>query len=304
MPGQSYTITGSLLPDSNTPCATPFSPVQTFSLPRLPSVSWCIIPGNMLCLQGKVFLLAHGWSVLCLQGKVSLLAHDWSVLYLQGKVSLLAHGWSVLCLQDKVSLLAHDWSVLCLQGKVSLLAHSLGSVLCYEILRNQPHLFNHLEFNIHNSDSPTDASQSPAAQTQSEQSTQSAQLPSKLQQQQHQQQQQQQQTRQASTEIVFAPMSSGDLDGSVLPPRSYPPYPRQSVRSQAGMSHSLGSAAAPSGTAQVRTDACILVSSEYDVVVTALAASVCKACSAANHRDLYIQAGVTGGEGAASTMLL
>jgi hypothetical protein len=211
-----------------------------------------------------------------------------------------------LCLQDKLSLLPHDWSVLCLQGKVSLLAHSLGSVLCYEILCNQPHLFDHLEFNIHNTDSPTDSSQSPAAQTQSEQSTQSAQLPSKLQQQQHQQQQQQQQqqTRQASTEIVFAPMSSSDLDGSVLPARSYPPYPRQSVRSQAGMSHSLGSAAAPSGTAQVRTNACILVSSEYDVVVTALAASVCKACSAANHRDLYIQAGVTGGEGAASTMLL
>ena len=166
-----------------------------------------------------------------------------------------------LCLQDKLSLLPHDWSVLCLQGKVSLLAHSLGSVLCYEILRNQPHLFNHLEFNIHNSDSPTDASQSPAAQTQSEQSTQSAQLPSKQQQQQQQQQrQQQQQKRQASTEIVFAPMSSSDLDGSVLPPSSYPPYPRQSVRSQAGMSQSLGSAAAQSGTAEVRSNACTLVS--------------------------------------------
>ncbi len=190
---------------------------QTFSLPHLPSVSWCIIPGNMLCLQGKVFLSDY------------------------------------------------DWSVLCLQGKVSLLAHSLGSVLCYEILCNQPHLFDHLEFNIHNTDSLTDVSQSPAAQIQSEQSTQSAQLPSKLQ----QQQQQQQQKRQASTEIVFAPISSSDLDGSVLPPSSYPPYPRQSVRSQAGMSHSLGSAAAPSGTAEVRTNACTIVSSEYGMVVTA-----------------------------------
>ena len=156
----------------------------------------------------------------------------------------------------------NSWlDVLCLQGKVSLLAHSLGSVLCYEILCNQPHLFDHLEFNIHSTDSPTDTSQLPAAQTHSEQSTQSAQLPLKLQQQQQQQrqQQQQQQKRQASTEIVFAPMSSSDLDGSALPPSSYPPYPRQSARSQAGMSQSSGSTAAPSSTAEVRMNTCILV---------------------------------------------
>lgn len=129
------------------------------------------------------------------------------------------------------------------KGKVSLLAHSLGSVLCYEILCNQPHLFDHLEFNIHNTDSPTDAFQSSVAQTQSEQSTHLAQLPSKL-------QQKQQQKRQASTEIVFAPMSSSDLDGSMVPPSSYPPYPRQSVRSQGAMSQSLGSTATPSCTAE------------------------------------------------------
>ena len=155
---------------------------------------------------------------------------------------------------------------MCLQGKVSLLAHSLGSVLCYEILCNQPHLFDHLEFNIHNTDSPTDASQSSAAQTQSEQSTHSAQLPSRLQ----QEQQQQQQKRQASTEIVFAPMSSSDLDGSMVPQSSYPSYPRQKARSPAAMSQSLGSTATLSCTAEVRTKACTLVSSECGVVVSVL----------------------------------
>ena len=28
-----------------------------------------------------------------------------------------------------------------LQGEISILAHSLGSVLCYDVLCNQPHLF-------------------------------------------------------------------------------------------------------------------------------------------------------------------
>lgn len=36
-----------------------------------------------------------------------------------------------------------------LQGKVSILAHSLGSVLCYDILCNQPQLWDQLERNCH-----------------------------------------------------------------------------------------------------------------------------------------------------------
>ena len=36
-----------------------------------------------------------------------------------------------------------------LQGKVSILAHSLGSVLCYDILCNQPQLWDQLEQNRH-----------------------------------------------------------------------------------------------------------------------------------------------------------
>ena len=36
-----------------------------------------------------------------------------------------------------------------LQGKVSILAHSLGSVLCYDILCNQPQLWDQLEQNGH-----------------------------------------------------------------------------------------------------------------------------------------------------------
>lgn len=32
-----------------------------------------------------------------------------------------------------------------LQGEVSILAHSLGSVLCYDTLCNQPHLFEALQ---------------------------------------------------------------------------------------------------------------------------------------------------------------
>ena len=36
-----------------------------------------------------------------------------------------------------------------LQGKVSILAHSLGSVLCYDILCNQPQLWDQLDQNCH-----------------------------------------------------------------------------------------------------------------------------------------------------------
>lgn len=35
-----------------------------------------------------------------------------------------------------------------MQGEISILAHSLGSVLCYDVLSNQPHLHANLMQNI------------------------------------------------------------------------------------------------------------------------------------------------------------
>lgn len=132
-----------------------------------------------------------------------------------------------------------------LQGKVSLLAHSLGSVLCYEILCNQPHLFDNLEFNLHKGDSTSLASaQEPPAQAQSQPTYQLAQSPL--------QQQQQQQQRQASTEIAFAAMNSSDLDGSLLAASSYPPYPQQTGGARGGVSRNMASSGLQSGTAEVR----------------------------------------------------
>ena len=130
-----------------------------------------------------------------------------------------------------------------LQGKVSLLAHSLGSVLCYEILCNQPHLFDNLEFNLHKQGSTFLASaQTSPAQAQSQPTPQLEQSPL----------QQQQQQRQASTEIAFAAMNSSDLDGSYLAASSYPPYPQQTAGSKGDVSRNMASSGLQSGTAEVR----------------------------------------------------
>ena len=121
-------------------------------------------------------------------------------------------------------LLAH-WhkpnAVTVVQGKVSILAHSLGSVLCYEILCNQPHLFNHLEVNMHSTPAPTDPSRpsdppkSADTPTNTQDSTASA----------GQQQPLQQQKRKGSTETAFAPMSSRDLEDSYQAARSSSAFP-------------------------------------------------------------------------------
>ncbi|KAL3144354.1 hypothetical protein ABBQ32_004110 [Trebouxia sp. C0010 RCD-2024] len=99
------------------------------------------------------------------------------------------------------------------QGKVSVLAHSLGSVLCYEILCNQPHLFDHLEFNVHRAAAPTDPSR-PSDPSKSADTLNDTQQSTASEAHQRQQQPLQQQKRKASTEIAFAPMSSRDLEDS------------------------------------------------------------------------------------------
>ena len=126
-------------------------------------------------------------------------------------------------------------SLVCLQGKVSLLAHSLGSVLCYEILCNQPHLFDQLEFNLHNTHLHKLTSDSQSPTSQANQSAPQSSL-------------QQLERRQASTEMLFAPMSSSDLDGDLTAPHSCPSLPMRQPKSQAGLSQHVGSFP---GTAEV-----------------------------------------------------
>ena len=133
-----------------------------------------------------------------------------------------------------------------MQGKVSILAHSLGSVLCYEILCNQPHLFDHLEFNLNGLQAPLDTSKTAVSFLKTQQST-----ASKAQQQQ-QPQQQQQQHRQASTEIAFAPMSSRDLDDSYQAAKSCPAFPMPLAKPPAHTVASLHTAAGTTASAEVR----------------------------------------------------
>lgn len=134
-----------------------------------------------------------------------------------------------------------------MQGKVSILAHSLGSVLCYEILCNQPHLFEQLEFNLHGSQAPLDASTTAVSLYKAQRST-----TSKAQQQQ-QPLQQQQQHRQAPTEIAFAPMSSRDLDDSSWQvAKSCPDFPMPLVKPPPHTVASLHTAAGTRENAEVR----------------------------------------------------
>ena len=135
-----------------------------------------------------------------------------------------------------------------LQGKVSILAHSLGSVLCYEILCNQPHLFDHLEFNMHGSHALLDSSNTAVSSYDVQQST-----ASKAHQQQ-QPQQQQQPHRQASTDIAFAPMSSRDLDDSFQAAKSCPDFPMPLAKPPPHTSASLHSAAGTKENAEVRLE--------------------------------------------------
>ena len=125
-----------------------------------------------------------------------------------------------------------------LQGKVSILAHSLGSVLCYEILCNQPHLFDHLEFNMHGTHAPSDTTRSGVALFKSQHSTASEVR--------QQQQPLQQQIHQASTEIAFAPMSSRDLEDSCQTANSCPDFPMPSANAPPNTVVKLG------GKAEVR----------------------------------------------------
>lgn len=146
-----------------------------------------------------------------------------------------------------LSRLAPPSTLLALQGKVSILAHSLGSVLCYEILCNQPHLFDHLEFTTHGTHTPSDTSKAAISFHKTQQSS-----ASEAQQQQQPWQQQQHHHRQASTEIAFAPMSSRDLDVSGQAARSCPDFPMPLAKPQPHTAASLGRAAGRKENAQVR----------------------------------------------------
>lgn len=132
-----------------------------------------------------------------------------------------------------------------LQGKVSILAHSLGSVLCYEILCNQPHLFDHLEFNLHGSHALLNTSKTAVPFYKSQQ-------PTALNLQQQPQQQRQQQHRQASTEIAFAPMSSRDLDDNHQAAKSCPDFPMPLAKLLPHTAASLHIAAGTKENAEVR----------------------------------------------------
>lgn len=137
-----------------------------------------------------------------------------------------------------------------LQGKVSILAHSLGSVLCYQILCNQPHLFDHLEFKTHGgTHAPSDTSDAAAPFHKTQQSN-----ASEAQQQQQSLKQQQQQHRQASTEIAFAPMSSRDLDDSGQAAKSCPDFPMPLAKALPHTAASRGRAAGTKENAQVRLE--------------------------------------------------
>lgn len=154
------------------------------------------------------------------------------------------------------------------QGKVSILAHSLGSVLCYEILCNQPHLFDHLEFNIPSgTPAPSDTSNAAVSFHKTQQSSASET------QQQQPLKQQQQQHRQASTEIAFAPMSSRDLDNSSQAGKSCPDFPTPLAKSLPHTSATLGTAAGRKEIPQVRQK---LSSTEtLEVVSQECASAVC-----------------------------
>lgn len=104
-----------------------------------------------------------------------------------------------------------------LQGQVSILAHSLGSVLCYEILCNQIHLFDQLERNLHDPIPKSDTSQADAASVKRQLKPIHP---------------------QASAEIPFAPMSSRDLEGDYAAPHS---VPTAAARSDSNLSRSLDS---------------------------------------------------------------
>lgn len=159
------------------------------------------------CLLSFIHLL------LCIMIVVSLFALYFNLFFL--------YSFFTLCVRPHCSQAgaAHAVTVIVLQGKVSILAHSLGSVLCYEILCNQPHLFDHLEFNMHGTPAPSDPSDpSRLADTlyNTHHSTEGRQ---------QQQQQQPTQKRQASTEIGFAPLNSTDLDDSYQAASSCPTFP-------------------------------------------------------------------------------
>lgn len=135
---------------------------------------------------------------------------------------------------------------------MSVLAHSLGSVLCYEILCNQPHLFDHLEFNVHRAAAPTDPSR-PSDPSKSADTLNDTQQSTASEAHQRQQQPLQQQKRKASTEIAFAPMSSRDLEDSYEAARNGLGFPiSEGPTAQPKAGPSLGMPPAWKGEAEVR----------------------------------------------------